>query len=115
MVEEVFLKKKVNSTVKDIELGKIWTFRFYFWNINLYLISLLTFDSMFIKVFFYLTIISFIFRFMFGLARNTRYFIINFIISLIYLFSLEFFLWQFIILILTTYVNYQYYYRVLKK
>lgn len=113
MVEYVEAQEEIKPKINDDKKRLIVAF--YFWNLNLYLLSLLTFShKFFISLYLYLIILFFVYKYMFGVQRHTRAIITNVLIWIIYLYYFNGFMFHYILLGVTTFINIKFYLIVVK-
>lgn len=113
MVEEVKLQDAPNVDID--KQRKQLTIGFYIWNLNLYLITLLSFDYWLVVGITYILINTFIFKYMFGALRYSRTIFWHVLISILYFWKFNIFSWQILILGITTIINLGYWLVVEKR
>lgn len=115
MVEYVNVQEEIPKSDKINDEKKRLIVAFYFWNLNLYLVSLLLFShNLFISIYLYIIILFIVYRYMFGVQRHTRAIITNLIIWILFIYYFDGFVWQNIMLWITTFINLKYYILVVK-
>ncbi|MFW6129947.1 MAG: hypothetical protein ACOC56_02110 [Atribacterota bacterium] len=113
MVEEVQLQEEQNKVLTDNQRKNL-VIGFYVWNLNLYLVSLITFSNFWMILLLFILTNTLVFRKLFGFQRGKRTLLFTFVLWGIYIYSFNGFIWQYLLLGITTLINIQYYLFVVK-